>query len=306
MNAEPLMTLVVKGSIVLTVFALGLHATARDATSLFREPARLARSIGSMSVVMPVVATLLVLAFDLRPAVNIALVALSVSPVPPIWPRKAIKAGGEPSYAIGLLVASAVLSVVIIPVTMEILHILFRMPLRMSATAVAELVLGTVLLPLLAGIATRSLAPTLARDAARPMMMVATIALALVAILLLPSLWQVMQALIGDGTLAVMFGFVIVGLLVGHRLGGPADEDRTVLALATATRHPGIAIAIARANFPAQRLVPAAIVLYLILSALMTLAYMRWAKRQSLAAPRRSPSVTQLRRDAERVHVPRR
>jgi len=305
MSAEVLLTFAVKASIILTVFALGLHTSARGATSLFREPRRLARSIVSMSVVMPIVATTLALAFDLKPSVKIALVALSGSPVPPIWPRKALKAGGDESYAIGLLVASAALSVVIIPVAMEILQLVFRMPLRMSPAAIAELVLGTVLIPLIAGIAARSVAPELARDTARPMMMLATIVLVAVACFLLPTVWPVMMSLVGDGTLIVMLGFVVVGLMVGNRLGGDDAGDRTVLALATAARHPGIAIAIARSNFPAQRLAPAAILLYLLLSGLVTLAYLRWTKRSSLHAVGPS-SVAQLRRDTQGIHVTRR
>jgi bile acid:Na+ symporter, BASS family len=46
----------------------------------------------------------------------------------------------------------------------------------------------------------------------------------------------------------------------------PVEEDRTTLALATSARHPGLAMAIAAANFPQQKtLVAGAVVIYLIL-----------------------------------------
>jgi bile acid:Na+ symporter, BASS family len=95
MNLSSLIPLVLKASIFLTVFALGLQATFADATFLFRRPGLLARGFISMSVMMPLLALLLVMTFRLEPEVKIALVALSVSPVPPVFPKKALKAGGE-------------------------------------------------------------------------------------------------------------------------------------------------------------------------------------------------------------------
>jgi BASS family bile acid:Na+ symporter len=68
-----------------------------------------------MDVILPLVAIGLVTAFELRPAVKIALVALSVSPVPPILPNKAMRAGGQANYTIGLLTAMALVSMVAVP-----------------------------------------------------------------------------------------------------------------------------------------------------------------------------------------------
>jgi len=65
------------------------------------------------------------------------------------------------------------------------------------------------------------------------------------------------------------------------RLGAPANGDcRSVLALACASRHPGIALAIASASFPNEKLVLPAVLLYLIVSSIATLPYLRWSKSQ--------------------------
>lgn len=69
-----------KASVLLIVFAIGLRASAQDATYLFRRPGELVRAVLAMNVLMPLFAVSLVYMFDLNPAVNIALVALSVSP----------------------------------------------------------------------------------------------------------------------------------------------------------------------------------------------------------------------------------
>ena len=67
--------------------------------------------------------------------------------------------------------------------------------------------------------------------------------------------------LIGNGTLLAMLVFCLIGLGVGHLLGGPAPRDRAMLALSSAARHPGVAMAIATANFPDQTLVFPAVLL---------------------------------------------
>src|SRR6185436_4971331 len=79
----------------------------------------LIRALLSMNVLMPLTALAVGAPFDLHPAVKIALVVLSVSPTPPVLPKKALKAGGTEAYTIGLLVAAAALSIVVIPLSME-------------------------------------------------------------------------------------------------------------------------------------------------------------------------------------------
>jgi bile acid:Na+ symporter, BASS family len=76
----------------------------------------------------------------------------------------------------------------------------------------------------------------------------------------------------------VIVVIVLIGLAAGHLLGGPNPHHRTVLALSTATRHPGVAIAIAHTNFPEQKLALAAILLYLLISGVVTIPYLKSRK----------------------------
>src|SRR5690349_7722946 len=95
---------ILKVSIFLTVLSLGLAATLGDAVSVFRSPRTMVRSLAATMIIAPLLAVLLVRAYPLRPPVAIALGALAVSPVPPLWPRKTMKAGGDRTYTLGLLV----------------------------------------------------------------------------------------------------------------------------------------------------------------------------------------------------------
>jgi len=270
MNMQTLIPLLLKASIFLTVFALGLQATIADATYLFRRPRLLIPGFLSIDVTMPLLALLLVMTLNLHPAVKVALVVLSVSPVPPIFPKKELKAGGEEDYTVGLLVATVVLAIAVIPITMEIFGKISGEALHMSALSVAIIVFKTVLTPLLLGIALRAVASKLADRMAKPVSSIAAVILILSA---LPALFVLIRnnlPLLVNGTLLAMTVFALVGYFVGHLFGGPDPRDRPVLAAATASRHPGLALAIAHANFPEQKLVVPTVILYVIVSGVVT------------------------------------
>ena len=289
MSLEALILLVLRASIVLSVFALGLGARFADTLYLFRRPGKLACAFLSMNVLMPVVALLLVFKFDLHPAVKIALVALSVSPVPPIFPKSALQEGGKENYTIGLLVATSVLSVAVIPLAMEIFERIAGTPMSMPATSVAKIVFAMVLVPLLLGIGARK--TVWAQPAAKH---VGTVASLLLVLGVLPVLFvesRTIFSLIGNGTLLSLAAFAVAGLIAGYWLGGPEPANRRVLSLATASRHPGLSVAIAHANFPQQKMAVPAVCLYLILSvflALLLRRFMAQARDDSAGSNRRA------------------
>jgi bile acid:Na+ symporter, BASS family len=278
-----------QASVFLLVFSIALRATWQDATSLFRRPATLARSLLSMNVVMPVFATAVALAFHLHPAIKIALVLLAVSPVPPVLPQRQLKAGGSLSYVYGLLAEMSLLSILVVPFAIEVLGRIFSQDVHIAPMAVAKVVVKTILLPLSLGILVHWRWPGFAERASAPLGRIANLMLLVAALPLLVIVWRSAIGLISHGAVLAMAAFCVVGVAVGHWLGGPDPSERSTLGLATACRHPGLAIAIAVANFPEQRrLVAAAVVLYLLVSALVLVPYTAWSKRrlsQSVESP---------------------
>ncbi|HET7870940.1 MAG TPA: bile acid:sodium symporter [Terriglobales bacterium] len=273
-----------KVSIMLLVLALGLLSTQKEALYLLTRPRLLFRSMLAMTLVMPIVAAALAAGFNLNPAVKIALVALSVSPVPPLFPRKAIKAAGENAYPVGLLVAAALLAVVFVPFAIDVLGNAFGKPVHVPVATVVKVVLSAVLAPLAVGILLRRWRPELAHRMARPVSFVGNILLIAVLVPILFTAGKAMWSLVGNGTLASFAFFIIAGLVSGHLLGGPPQNQRPVLALATAMRHPGMALAIATTTFPQQKLVMPAVLLYLILAAFLTALYLNWYRRTQPAS----------------------
>lgn len=279
MTAQSLILLALKASIVLSVFAIGLVSRVDDTLFLLRRLKLLLRSVVAINVVMPIVAAAMAWIFDLPEAVEMSLVALAVSPVPPVLPKKQVKAHGEPSYAIGLLVGAALVAILFVPVAVELVGLVFQLPVQMSPWPVAKLVFATALAPLLAGVIVRRLMPALAAQFARPVGHIANIVLVLCFLAVLVTALPAIADLFGSGAFWAVAAFIAIGLAVGHGLGGPDPQNRTVLALATATRHPGVAMAITSANFPGYREVLPAFLLYLLVGAVLAIPYVMWRKR---------------------------
>jgi BASS family bile acid:Na+ symporter len=281
MNLRMIVGLALKVSIMLTLFGFGLRATREDLLYLLRRPRVLVRSLMAMFVVMPVFAILMTRLGSFNRAVVIALIALSISPVPPFLPRKVTKSGGHGPYSLGLTVTAASFSIVYVPLAVYVIGKYFNRPFAMGAGAVAKLIVLSVLAPLAAGIVFRKVAPGTAERIADPLGRIAGIVL-LIGVLFvlafsLPAAWP----LIGNGTILAFIAFAIVGLAVGHFLGGPGSEQRVTLALSTASRHPALALAIAGVNAPDERRVIYAVLLYLVVSALITIPYVAWQRKRA-------------------------
>jgi len=283
MTLAEFIPLAISGSLFLIVLSLGLQADWRDATYLFRHPGLLARSILSMNGVMLALVVGVAAVLPLDPAIKIALVALAVSPVPPILPSKQERAGGTESYAIGLLVSAALFAVVLVPVSIELVGRLFGTGTHVPIGRIVPALLVSVIAPLGLGIVLRALVPAFARRAARPISLLGAGFLVLACLPVLVKTLPAFGAMVGNGVLLVLLAFTLVGIAVGHWLGGPDPHDRTVLALATATRHPGVALAIASATFPDEKAVPIVVLYHLVIGGIVSIPYVRWRMRAHAA-----------------------
>ena len=279
MDLKQIVILALQVSVVCTVFGFGLKTTTDDLSYLIRLPGLLLRSLLAVFVVMPVVAVLLSLLFDFEPTVERALIALAVSPVPPLLPQKESKAGGEGHYALGLMAIVAIMAMVVTPLEILIIQRVAGRPLEMATGAVVRVVLISTLLPLAAGVAVRSFIPGLAAGIEKPVAMIVKVLLPLALLVLLAGAAPALLALIGQGGIVIaMVVFLAIGLVVGHILGRPDRNHSVVLGLSTACRHPAIALSIAAANFPGESF-GAIILLYVLLGAIVGVPYLAWNRR---------------------------
>lgn len=260
------------------VFAIGLRASWDDAVYLFRRPGLLASSILARNVAVPIIAVLLIKTFPFHVAIAIALGVLAVTPAPPLLPRSQLKIEGHASYVLGLLVSQSLLAIVLVPATIELMDLALGSRAHFSVTRVAALIATTILIPLAAGMLVARFRPKLQRFAPQ-ILMAGTVLLIVGSIPLLFLGWKAFGALAGNGAFLAIAIFVISGMIVGHLLGGRLPGHRIALAIATPARHPGLALAIAQANYPEQgRLVAGAVVIYLLLRVLLSVPYLHWQR----------------------------
>lgn len=288
MDAVAAIKLLLSASILLLVFALGLQATFADATSLLRnflrKPNWLLRALVSMYVIVPAAALVLALAFDLPPGLRTGLLAVAIAPIPPILPGKQIKFGGDRAYVFGLLVAVSLSSIVVIPLMVLLFDLIFQRDTVFGPGSVLRVVGMSILLPLAAGLATRQWLPTLAARIAPWVSRIGTITLFASVLPILVAAWPTIVPLWGQGVLLASIALALAALAAGHLLGGADPSVRATLAIASAMRHPGVALALVARHAVDEPRGVAVVLLYLLVATALTTVYGLWYGRRAASA----------------------
>ena len=279
MSFKEIVPIAMQASVFLTVLTVGMETSAAALRSLFGQPSRLVGALLAMNVFGPIVAVLICSMFSLHPAVIVGLVALSVAPVASLFPRKVLPLVGPDhvAYAHGLFFASAVLSVVLTPLAVEVMKLFFGRDIQVTPLAVARVVVASMLLPLGIGLAVGRWRPAAARWIPAIRRGGSLVLLAGV-LLLVVAAWPQFVLVVRQRTLLAIAIIALIGLAAGHLLGGPDEDDRTILATATVSRHPGVAIAVA--SLTAQPLAPVGVLMAILVSAVAVRPYLSWRKRR--------------------------
>jgi len=281
---------IVKLGIVLSIFlivaSIGLQARLGMVLDFLREPMLATKAMVAMFVLVPAFTIVLYFLFPLAAPLPAVLLGLAVSPMPPILPRKEMKAGGGMNYSVSLLALATLVSLIAAALIIPLAGRMVDREVVVAAGPMASILLITAGAPLVGGMLLAQFAPGLAARLVRPVGLAGNLLLAAGAGALLFTTFPAVIAAIGDGTLLVVSAVVLFGLLVGHLLGGPDEGNRGALAVATASRHPGVAIVVATAMRPdAAPQIVALVLLYLLVSVILTIPYMRWRKGMVASAP---------------------
>ena len=271
-------------SIFLAVLAVGMRVAPADLRYLLSNPSRLMRSLIAMNILAPIIVVIVSRTFSLHPAMIVALATLSVAPVGALFSQSIMPlvTPGRGSYVHGLFFASTVLSVILTPLAVEVIQAIFGGDVDVRPLAIAQVVIGSVLVPLGVGLAVGRWWPA-AKQWTGTIQKVSSLVLLACLVLIFALTWSSMGSVIREGTLTAIAVLALLGIAVGHFLGGPEEDDRTVLALATVSRHPGVAIAVA--NLTDQPLAPISVLLAVIVSAIAAVPYKKWRKRLRPAGP---------------------
>jgi len=254
-------------SLVMTMLCAGMGGVSGDRTYLSCRRGLLVRSLLSMLVLQPAFAVWLCYAFALPAPVTLALLGLAIAPMPPILPSGLMKVRGSRSYELALSFVVAVASIATVPISLWGFSLFLGAPVHIDFGKVGWLVALNIVLPVAAGFAGRRLSAETTARAATLLTIAATGILALVLVALLLRARPAIPAIIGNGTVTAIVLLAVAGLGIGHLCGGPARKNRRVLAMATATRHPALAIVLASAASPADERVSGVVIAFAVLVA---------------------------------------
>ncbi|TFU03355.1 hypothetical protein EUV02_09245 [Polymorphobacter arshaanensis] len=280
MDPAMLVKLVLVAGIVLIVISIGVRSRPEDTLQLIRNPGLGVRAMTAMFVAVPAFVLFITWLIPFDVPVRAALLALAVSPMPPIIPRKEMNIGGDANYAIGLQVLGTVFSIVAVPFMLMAVALVFGVSGEFDPFTMSKLLVVTVGAPLVIGMAIGRLRPDWRDGVAVWAGKLGTWALLAGAVVVLFGTWQTMLALIGGGVLVTIVAIIGFALAVGHWLGGPDEGNRGALAVACAARHPGVAIALSTTVFPERQVeITGAVLLFLLVNLVVTVPYMKWRQK---------------------------
>lgn len=277
-------------TIFVIMFALGVGLRGDALVVLRHRPWLFVRSLLGTCLIVPLVAMLLMkvpASMVLAKPVRFGIGLMALCPSAPLTLRKAGLKGGDRELAALLQVLAAITAIVSIPLVADLFRDAFAVQgWEIQPLHVARQVGMAQVLPLGLGLALRHWQPRLAERIVGPLnrlgnlllLLLVVLVLAFTAHLLVPFVASQLTAI---GFMAVM---VVIALAVGYFSAGPDRSERTTLALVTSMRNPGLALLFANLYAPAEQSMKLTIVVYLLLTILLSVPFLRWQQRPALAA----------------------
>lgn len=214
----------------------------------------------------------------LTPDARHAIALMAACPSAPLILRKAGKSGGDAALAGLLQVVAALVAIVSVPLLADLGEWLFGVHGWDVLPRHVALQVGVAqLIPLLLGLSLRRIAPQLTARIQGPLDRLANgLLLLLVAVVLV----RVAPLLVGFGganllALVFMALLVLLSLALGYALAGERREQRITTALVTSMRNPGLALLLASTHAPQLPAVKLGILLYVLVTVLISLPVMR-------------------------------
>jgi len=283
------MSTLISLALCLVMVALGLHPPAMAFGRLKHRPGWLLRVLLTTCLGIPVAALLLLrtpLGQGLSPAMATALMLMAICPSAPLISLKSRLVAGNAALAARLQLCSSCAAILSVPFWVHQLPIDATGTLwRISPTDVAAQVFSVQVFPLLAGMSLRQWCSDWA-DRWNPVIQKAAsvLLLVLLAVVLIATLPKVSLTLVADLRGAfVMLLLTLIALLLGYAVASEDRAERSTIPLVIAMRNPGLALLLVQQMAPEASELKAAVVGYVVMTAIGMTPFLRW--RKSLADP---------------------
>ena len=268
---------VLEASIVALVLGLALRGSSPEVRLFACRPRLVLRAFVAMDVLLPLFTMSALSALAAPAPVILGATLLAISPGASLIAQKELRAGGRAELVLASTMLGSLLSIVTVPIWLGIASELFLPDALLSPGAVLRLVAILFLLPLTLALMLRRLAPDIMSRASGPLIVAADVMLLAVLLFFAPEIISGVFRL-GFRPLGAIAASAAGAVTLGHLAGGRDQSDRSMLAVMSGARHPGLALLIARFNFDGDLVLPA-VVTSLLIGTLLTLPYAYWRRR---------------------------
>ena len=284
------MSLLISLALFFIMMSLGLNLPSLQFGLLKRRPWLPVRVLLAAGMVLPIVALLLLhspLGQGLSAAVSTAVMLMAICPSAPMIALKSTKLAANPELATRLQFWSACAAILSVPLWVgqlptEASETIWSIP----AQEVAYQVFTVQLIPLLVGVSLRRWCAEWS-ERWNPVIQKSSkiLLLVLLALILIVALPQVAPMLIGNlrGAL-LMFILTWIALGLGFAVAGDDGVERSTLPLVLSMRNPGLALLIVQRMAPNAVDLKAAVVGYVVVTAVGTAPFMQWRKANASQA----------------------
>jgi BASS family bile acid:Na+ symporter len=258
-------------AIPLASFVTGLRST--DPFWLWKHPRLLGRSLLAILVAVPALTALLLELVsprspEVRAGIMIAILSIGIGP--PRLLKRARSKGETDRFEVGLNETLLPLAIVYLPLATALHGAVSPHELLLAPLPVAKVVLLQATLPFVLGVLVAKLFPHRAA-LARSAQIFVDVAMLIVVLFALVVAWKPLLRL-GVSAWLTCSVIAMLGILVGHVLGGPGNENRTVLAGFSAMRFPALSLLLV-SLVPGRRALIPVVLAYVICSAILVAVY---------------------------------
>jgi bile acid:Na+ symporter, BASS family len=245
----------------------GLQANREHLLAALKNYGVIGRALLANFIIVPVLGVLAVRLFQLNGEVATGVLLMAIAPgVPLVVYASGRKKGGSLGLAIALAILMPVLTVVTFPITAPLV---LPAAARMPAADILRSLLLFQLLPLLIGMVLARRTPGVAERLARPVGVIFLVTLIALLSFLAPAIAKSVASVYGSRAILAMLVVVVLSIVTGWILGGPVDEYRRTVSIATALRNIGLCLVIATTDFPGT-LVGPTVMTYLVIQAIVS------------------------------------
>jgi bile acid:Na+ symporter, BASS family len=270
-------------SVAFLVFAQGLQVSPSQVMTYFRErPGLILRSLVAVLVLVPLAALGIIMLLKPSPAVAVGLAILvSCPPAPMMFKTTSQMGKGNPAYMASMHLCLAALAIITVPTLIYLLSIPLGFHAEVNLGMMTWTLLRTILIPICAGLAVRSLFPRFAEKYHSLFDKVGGIGILVLLALASVKLFSLML-LMKPWSYLVAVTVSVTALAIGHWFGSSDPNDRTDLAVESGVRHPALALTIGVTNLTPANALPVLVPCVLVFM-LIGIVYLLWRKKSAVA-----------------------